>query len=80
MEVLEEELEEGSAEGHLVVTEEEEEAMRRSRERMQAALKAELAKFYFEEFARNKANEVDVEDGSGSGDYYYYYYDDYYFE
>ena len=61
----------------------------------QAALKAELARVYFEEFARfvestfhtiiltlslfrSQDNEVDWEEGSGSGDYYYYYYDDYF--
>jgi len=61
---------------------EEEEAARSSREQMQAALKAELARVYFEEFARSKDNEVDFDydDGSGSGDYYYYYYYDDYFE
>jgi len=58
--------------------EEEEEAARSSREQMQAALKAELARVYFEEFARSQDNEVDWEEGSGSGDYYYYYYDDYF--
>ena len=61
-------------------------------------MKAELARVYFEEFARfvrfrfsnnhldmhidpfsrSQDNEVDWEEGSGSGDYYYYYYDDYF--
>lgn len=62
----------------LEAKEKEEEAARSSREQMQAALKAELARVYFEEFARSQDNEVDWEEGSGSGDYYYYYYDDYF--